>query len=193
MPPLFLAVFFSIFQGFGGLAFGRGLNTLRSQRANALALIALGTLFGLAPLLFEWFFLLRRGHSLNAVAGPVVFVVAAIIGALVPSETVEQFDNRALAATAFGGAALLLGITAAPYLIGAARANAASPGDVAFGVLWFLLFVGIGGGIAWTGLMALLHGRTFDQEARHRRRAAGRRRTKPGANKEADSPRSPAE
>jgi hypothetical protein len=173
MPPMFSALFFSIFHAFGGAALGRGLRTLRSDPQNAATLLLWGALMGLTPLLFDWFFLLRVGQWAYGVIGPGIFVMTALASAALWTGALEQLDGRAMAAAALGGSALVIGLAAAPLLVGAALAHGAAAGEIVFGAVWLLFFVGIGSGIAWTGLMALRHGRTFDQEARRRQRAGG--------------------
>jgi hypothetical protein len=190
MSPWFLAFFFSVFHAFGGAAFGRGARTVRSEPQNAATLLLWGTLMGLVPFIFDWFFLLRAGQVTYGLIGPVVFAVAAAVSASLWTGAFDNLDGKALAASAFGGTAFLLGLAAVPILIGAARATAATLGEVAFGVCWELFFLGIGGGMAWTGLMALRHGRTFDQEARSRQRAAGRSRARPRPSNRVDEPKS---
>lgn len=160
MHPLFLTLFFSIFHAVGGLAFGRGLRTVGHDPQNSLNLVLLGGLFGLAPLVFDWFFFLREGEIILGLIGPSVFAATAVSGALVETGARANMAVRALVTTTLGSAAFVIGIYAA--FVGLTSGRTLTIADWIFGSLLVLLFVLIGGGFAASGLRALFGGQTLD-------------------------------
>ncbi|MBI5302198.1 MAG: hypothetical protein HY868_08680 [Chloroflexi bacterium] len=176
--PLFLVFFFSIFHALGGAAVGRAIRTLQSEPQNSLTLFIWGGIMGLGPLVFDWFFLIREGELGYGMIGPAVFVVVALVGGFLWRGALEKIDGGAIASAAVGGAACLIGIMLAPYLIGIARTRQLEIADWCFGTLLVLLFVGVGASFAWTGALAIFHGHTFDEEIKLRQKAIDARSSK---------------
>lgn len=176
--PLFLAFFFSIFHAFGGAAVGRALRTLQSEPGNSITLLIWGGIMGLGPLLFDWFFLIRENQLVYGLIGPGVFLLMILVSGLLWRGVLEEIDGKAIAATALGSAAFLIGVAITPYLIGIARTRTFGAVDWIFGTVMVLMFVGVGASFAWTGVMAIFHGHTFDDEMKRREQASRGRESK---------------
>lgn len=168
--PFFLAFFFSIFHAFGGAAVGRAIRTLATEPENSVTLLIWGGVMGLGPLIFDWFFLLREGHLGYGMIGPAVFVVVALVGGFLWRGALAKLDGGAMAATMLGSAGVVIGVALIPYMLTVARERRLELADWILGPLMLLMFIGIGGGFAWTGINALRHGRTFEEETKIRDR-----------------------
>lgn len=164
MSPWLLVVFFGIFHAFGGGMFGRGVRALWTEPDKAFGFVIGGTLFGLVPLLFDWFYFIQQKQVLQGVVGPALFVGAAIVSALAGRGILERFDPKALMVTGIGLAAALLGVLAIPFMLGLGEGQDVGSMEFVMGGCWVLMFVVIGSGFALSGLNALLQGRTFDQQ-----------------------------
>lgn len=170
--PFFLAFFFSLFHAFGGAAVGRAIRTLATEPENSLTLFIWGGIMGLGPLVFDWFFLIREGHLAYGLIGPSVFVVVALVGGFFWRGALAKLDGAAMAATTLGSASVVIGVALIPFMLTAARERQLELADWIFAPLMLLMFLGIGGGFAWTGMSAILHSRTFEQETKLRARAS---------------------
>ncbi len=174
--PIFLAFFFSIFHAMGGAAIGLGFRSLNQDLQKSKMLFIWGGLMGVVPFLFDWVFLISRGQLLYGLIGPAGWVLSMIVVGLFWQGESQRLNGSALIALFLGGAALIMGILLAPYMIHSAVQNEVGLADWIFGGIFLFMFVVIGGSIAWAGLMTLLRDSTQSQEegkrlagARHKR------------------------
>ncbi len=166
--PLFLVLFFGIFHIFGGLAFGKGIRDRLMKDSKGSQLIAWGVLMGVVPVLFDWVFLIGQGYMLHGLAGPALFVITAIVGALFLTKKLTSVHEKSIGAILMGGTALLFGLTLAPYLIKQAFKMKLGPADYIFGGCLLVLPLLVGFGFVWNGVTAILKNRTFDEHIAER-------------------------
>lgn len=166
--PLFLVLFFGIFHVFGGLALGKGVRDRLAKDNKGNSLIAWGVLMGVAPALFDWVFLVNQGYVWHGLTGPVLFITAAAIAAIFFTEKLTRVHEKSIGAILMGGAALLLGLALAPYLVKQALTMDLSPADYIFGSCLLVLPLFVGFGFVWNGVTAILKNRAFDEHIAER-------------------------
>lgn len=173
LPPL-LVVFFSIFHFLGGVSLGQGLRLLR-QGEDAMFYLLFGAGMGGVPVIFDWVFLIAPGYTIQGLIGPVVFLVAAFVGAFLESNS----DGPAVISAGLGTGAFLIGLFSIPLMLNAAQGFNPATEDYIFGACFVLLFVVIGGSFAWKGFSAILRGISLDDEQlQHERRLRRPRKRK---------------
>lgn len=160
---LLLVVFFGIFHTFGGAMFGQGIRALREHSGSARQFFIAGTVFGILPVVFDFAFFVGQRAIVWGMIGPALFIFAALVSAFVWEGPFETIDTKAVLSFGMGTGALLVGIFGAIFMWNAAQENNPGLVDYIMGGVWTCMFVGIGGGFAWTGLSAILHRRTMDQ------------------------------
>lgn len=164
MSPWFLVIFFGIFHAFGGAMFGRGVRALWTEPDKALGFVIGGALFGFVPLMFDWFYFIQQHQVVQGVVGPALFVGTALLSALAGRGILKRIDPKALMVTGIGVAAALLGVLAIPFLLEPGEGRDIGSMEYVMGGCWVFMFIVIGSGFALSGLNALLHERTFDQQ-----------------------------
>lgn len=167
--PLVLVIFFGIFHLIGGLALGKGIRERFGEADTGNQLIVWGFLMGAAPILFDWFFLIRAGMVQPGLIGPVLFVIAAIVGGIFFNGELSRRNEKSIAAVLMGGTSLMLGLLLTPYLIQQAQTrDNLGLVDYLCGGLIPVLFIFVGTSFAWTGLSAILKRRSFDEHIAER-------------------------
>ncbi|MBI5032232.1 MAG: hypothetical protein HZB51_17005 [Chloroflexi bacterium] len=116
-----------------------------------------GTLIGLVPFLFDWFFLIAQGHLIYGLVGPVLFGVALVASAFLEL----KIDGAAVISAVIGSAAFLLGILSIPLSLDATKTRTLGIEDYVFGSCFVLMFVVIGGSFAWNGFSAMCRDAIF--------------------------------
>lgn len=165
MSPWFLVIFFGIFQILGGAMLGRGARLVWSEPEAARGLVFGGIMFGIFPMLFDWFYFIQQGQLLYGLIGPALWGGSALLAALAGPGLVRRFDPKAVGAVVIGTAAALLGVFAIPFFMEQLKGRDIGSMDYVFAGCWVFMFVVIGSGTALAGLRALVHERTFDEEA----------------------------
>ncbi len=166
--PLLLTVFLGIFHSLGGGALGQSMRAARRGSRQATTLLLWGALMGGLPLIFDWIFLVAEGHVILGLVGPALFVVSTIVSAVLELEVY----GPAIVSAALGSASLLIGLLSIPIMLDRAKEFSVGVTDYLFGGVFVLLFVVIGGAVAWNGFNVLLRGVTHDRTYAHRERKA---------------------
>ena len=167
--PLILVVFFGIFHVVGGLGLGKGIRERITDPKAGNQLIAWGLIMGALPIVFDWFFLIRVGELVLGLVGPVLFIVAAIVGGMFFTGDLSRNNEKSIGSILMGGTALMLGLMLTPYLIQQAntRDNLGLV-DYLCGGSIPVFFILIGASFVWTGFSAIRKNLSFDEHIAER-------------------------
>lgn len=166
--PTFFVLFFGIFHVVGGLAFGKGVREVAARSKSGHPLLMWGALMGILPTLFDWFFLIRNGQVTQGLIGPVLFVIAIILGTILFTEKLTRVHEKSIGAILMGGIALMIGLMLAPFLVDRALTLELGPEDYIFGSCLLTLPILVGFGFVWNGITAILKNRTLDEHIAER-------------------------
>lgn len=167
--PYFLALFFGIFHVVGGLAFGKGIRERLAGAKTGSQLLIWGAVMGLPPMLFDWFFLIRAGEKIAGFAGPILFLIAVIVGGIVFTGELSRKHEQSVAAILMGGTALMLGLMLVPYLLRQAQTRSDLVlVDYLCGGFIPLIFILVGASFLWTGFSAIRKNLSFDEHIAER-------------------------
>ena len=161
--PLILVVFFGIFHGFGGLAFGKGLRDRITGNNGSGSLILWGAIMGLTPILFDWFFLINNGQTLYGLIGPGIFVLAAIAAGIFYTTKLTRVHEKSFGAILMGGSSLAVGLVIIPYLLEQAQTQELGLEDYIFGGCIPIIFLVVGISFLWSGISAIQNNKSFDE------------------------------
>ncbi len=164
--PLLLTVFFGVFHVLGGGALGQSIRAARRGSDQAIPLVLWGAFMGGLPLVFDWFFLVAQDHLVYGLIGPVLFVVTTVASAFLDLVN----EGPAVVSAALGSAGFLIGLLSIPLMLDRAKEFDVGVTDYLFGGLFVLLFVLIGGAVAWNGISELLLSISFDRTHAERER-----------------------
>lgn len=162
--PYFFVVFFGIFHILGGLVFGKGLRDKLTDPGAGIGFIIWGLIMGVPPTLFDWFFLIQAGNLVPGLIGPILFIIAAIVGGIYFNGEIARKNAQSIISILMGGTALMLGTMITPYLIQQAQTrDNLNITDYLCGGLIPVLFIGVGLSIVSTGFSAVRKNMTFDE------------------------------
>lgn len=167
--PYFLALFFGIFHIIGGLAFGKGMRERLGGAKTGVQLLIWGAIMGLPPLLFDWFFLIRVGEQAAGFAGPILFLIAMLVGGIVFTGDLSRKHEQSIASILMGGTALMLGLMLVPYLLQQTQTRSdLGLVDYLCGGFIPFIFILVGFSFVWTGFSAIRKNLSFDKHIAER-------------------------
>ncbi len=161
MDPIFqviTVIFVAVFQAFGGAWFGAGLRALFERSLKAVGLITSGIAFAGVATFMGGVYLLPVNPPLFYV-GLVVVSIAALGGALLPSDYLQEIGIGTIIAIGLGGPAALIGVLLA--VIGLSKWGSLGFEDIVLGSLMVSCWVLVGLVFFVSGLRALLQGKAL--------------------------------